>query len=506
MAGALLILCLAAAAGADKRVDASPIVAVDAGISHTLLLKDDGTVTVWGFTNYGRTPVPRGLSGVKAISAGGMHSAALREDGTVVVWGDNAMGQINIPKGLSGVTAVAAGGRHTLALKRDGTVVAWGSNESGQCRVPAGLSGVTAVSAGNESSVAIKKDGTIVVWGWGSRLPPKDAPPIKAIALGNFHTVALCADGTVLAWGENGNGQCNVPPGLSDVTAVYASAGYSAALKGDGTLLVWGGVPYGAPSRLSGVKSLAAGGEHVVVLLEDGTLAAWGNDNDGQLPPPADKVLAAEHDIVLAEIRSGPLLQADSIVSGEGQGIAPYSLDTLRDSFGKVTVLALSGRVISPSVVDVLDEGVDKDGVGMVLIRVSEKRGWVKSSEVYTGRKAVCVVIADGAAMYLSPVEGSDVKALLAGTTILLIDAPPPDAQYVHVVTTIEPEPGGPSPRTDGYVRRSDVSCRKEDVLPAASAPFWLNIVFMKGILQKYPYTVFKPMICRVMWAQAEAN
>ena len=63
-----------------------------------------------------------------AIAAGTWHSVALRANGTVVVWGDNSLGQTNVPAGLSNVTAVAAGGSHTLALKADGTVVAWGDN------------------------------------------------------------------------------------------------------------------------------------------------------------------------------------------------------------------------------------------------------------------------------------------------------------------------------------------------------------------------------------------
>ena len=73
-----------------------------------------------------------------AVAAGVYHSLALKTDGTVVAWGDNDNGECTVPAGLSGVVAVAAGDAHSLALKSDGTVVAWGSNAYGQRNVPGG--------------------------------------------------------------------------------------------------------------------------------------------------------------------------------------------------------------------------------------------------------------------------------------------------------------------------------------------------------------------------------
>ena len=89
-----------------------------------------------------------------AIAAGVGHSLALHADGTVVAWGNNSSGQATVPAGLSDVTAIAAGGSHLLALRADGTVVAWGNNSRGQATVPAGLSDVTAIAAGLLHSVA----------------------------------------------------------------------------------------------------------------------------------------------------------------------------------------------------------------------------------------------------------------------------------------------------------------------------------------------------------------
>ena len=140
------------------------------GTIHTVALKKDGTVTVWG-VNFpsGRhdsaVDVPKNLSDVVAISAGADHVLALRRDGMVTGWGDNSQGQLNIPKDLSDVMAISAGVDYSLALKRDGTVVAWGRNLAGECNVPEGLHDVIALSAGDSQALALKKDGTVVSWG-----------------------------------------------------------------------------------------------------------------------------------------------------------------------------------------------------------------------------------------------------------------------------------------------------------------------------------------------------
>ena len=65
---------------------------------------------------------------VIAIAGGNSHSLALKDNGKVIVWGDNSRGQTNIPGGLSNVVAIAAGHDHSLALKSDGIVAAWGDN------------------------------------------------------------------------------------------------------------------------------------------------------------------------------------------------------------------------------------------------------------------------------------------------------------------------------------------------------------------------------------------
>jgi alpha-tubulin suppressor-like RCC1 family protein len=98
------------------------------------------------------------LSNVVSIAAGDTHSVALKSDGTVVVWGSDQYGQTNVPVGLSNVVAIAKGGNEAanqvLALQADGNLVAWGGSNA-QTNVPAGLTNVVAAAVGSAHSLAL---------------------------------------------------------------------------------------------------------------------------------------------------------------------------------------------------------------------------------------------------------------------------------------------------------------------------------------------------------------
>ena len=153
----------------------SGVTAIAAGYGHSVALKNDGSVVAWGFNSSGQvtgtpttgapysataSPVTIGgqvLTGVMAIAAGSYHSIALKNDGSVVVWGWNNHGQTNVPVAAqSGVTAIAGGGFHVVALKNDGSVVVWGSTNNGQTTVPmVAQNGVTAIAASYEHTVVV---------------------------------------------------------------------------------------------------------------------------------------------------------------------------------------------------------------------------------------------------------------------------------------------------------------------------------------------------------------
>ncbi|KPU44461.1 N-acetylmuramoyl-L-alanine amidase LytC precursor [Oxobacter pfennigii] len=264
-------------------------------------------------------------SDIVAVSAGKEHSLALRADGKLYVWGSNEYGQLgngmifsSIPHSfntpfpvpdLTDVAAVSAGENHSLALKKDGTVYSWGFNMYGTgeidptyvdlygspYKVP-GLQNIIAVSAGKDYSMALQNDGT--VWTWysnmyddnGGSLPEKvpGLTDVTAIAAGNDRFLALKEDGTVWAWGNNlnealgvkGNGE--IPSkviGLADVASIDTGEEYNVALKKDGTMYVWGKDAAYIASGARGIKDAAAvsaGYSHITVLKKDGTGWFWG--------------------------------------------------------------------------------------------------------------------------------------------------------------------------------------------------------------------------------------
>ncbi|MEZ0275090.1 MAG: choice-of-anchor D domain-containing protein, partial [Roseimicrobium sp.] len=276
----------------DVRNTRPPFVAIAAGDDHTVALKRDGTVVVWGDGASGQAKVPEGLSGVIAVAAGAEHSVALKGDGTVVAWGADSWGQRTIPTGLVGVTAIAACANHTVALKSDGTVVAWGSDTVGQSTIPSGLSGVIAIAAGGSHTVALTNEGNVVAWGYdaeGQATVPAGLGGVIAIAAGHSHTVALKSDATVAAWGMNDFGQTTVPAGLSGVITMSAGVSHTVAVKSDGTVVGWGRESNGQttlPPGQSGVYAIAAGPAHNFTLNIDGTVVAWGESLSGQTTVP----------------------------------------------------------------------------------------------------------------------------------------------------------------------------------------------------------------------------
>ncbi|WP_162341775.1 S-layer homology domain-containing protein [Paenibacillus paridis] len=304
---------------------------VAAGANHSLLLKSNGTVVGWGLNSAGQVTIPNGLSGVISIAAGSEHSLALKSDGTVVAWGSNTGGASTIPDDLAngGVIAIAAGGNSSLALKSDGAVVAWGGNDAGQATVPAeALTGVIAIAAGRGFSVALKSNGTVVAWGGSSYMQaPHGLNSVVSIAAGVYHILALKSDGTVESWGStNVNGQSTIPAELigGGVLSIAAGGSNSFALKTDGTVVAWGNPGNGqtnVPAGLSNVVSTAVGWNHTLALKTDGTVVAWGANNYNQTTIPTSAALPIKGSRIAGGGLHSLALKSDGTVMAWGSNI-----------------------------------------------------------------------------------------------------------------------------------------------------------------------------------------
>ncbi|MCI0535047.1 MAG: Ig-like domain-containing protein [Verrucomicrobiales bacterium] len=289
---------------------------VEAGFSHTVALKKDGSLWTWGFNGDGQLgdgtqndrSMPAQLGSDKDwkwISAGSGHTLAIKTDGSLWSWGGNRNGQLGDGTREARLTpvrvgtgtdwfVVVAGSNHTLALKTDGTLWAWGSNSSGKLGDGSGEEQLTPVWIGTDkdwsylaafagSSFAVKTDGSL--WAWGSNssgqlgdgTTNRRETPTR-IGLGND-------------WDMLGGGSAFDFPSLADYT-------FTLGLKLDGSLWGWGANQAGQlgdgtkeqrlePVRIGPDKDwtvIAAGDEHSIGLKADGSLWGWGDNNRfGQL-------------------------------------------------------------------------------------------------------------------------------------------------------------------------------------------------------------------------------
>ena len=289
------------------------------------IIKDDGTLWMWGRTDdgvigndygydtatetnwgtaYSQASPVQILDHVTALSCGTCSAAAIRDDGSLWMWGEVS----RIGHGVTGtgkdtnmdhwpvqtvpiqimtdVNAVSCGSNITAVIKTDGSLWAWhyiDSNEQGYVVHTASepvklLDGVASVSCGYDFLTALKNDGTLWTYGsnsfgmLGSRDAESFGAPVKIMdnvvqaCAGDRSGAAVCSDGTLWTWGDNtlcalGNGE-------------FVSSGMLVTEEQYKTI----------PGKiLENVCYVNMNYGHGYVLSNDGSMWVWGCNSAGEL-------------------------------------------------------------------------------------------------------------------------------------------------------------------------------------------------------------------------------
>lgn len=283
-----------------------------------------------------------------SISPGGSHTLGIKQDGTLWAWGLNDKGQLGdnttttrtSPVKIGSETnwsRVFAGLGFSAAVKTDGSLYVWGSNDWGQLgtnrpitdtqKIPVrvGTDFWQQIEIGIASIIGIKQNGTLWAWGQNNfqslglntttttiKVPTQvgsDSDWLQ-VSQGNVHGMGIKTNKHLWGWGSNSQGQ------LGDRTTVTATtpklisnsfwkeiscgSGFSVGIQDDGTLWSSGGnsfsqlgVPSSGPNdkKLSFEKvgtddnwdSISCGDQCCVALKLSGTMWVWGLNDKGQL-------------------------------------------------------------------------------------------------------------------------------------------------------------------------------------------------------------------------------
>ena len=229
--------------------EATDVLQLAGGLNHTLLLKENGDLWVWGDNSHGQLGLqddsfyllPQKLmENVRDIAAGDNFSMAIAQDRSLWVWGDNSAGQLGFgdkvnrtkPERLvTGVQTVQGGNAHMLVVTDDNTLWVSGANSFGQLGLGeqtqealkltrlGTVSGTIAIAAGMNHSLAVTLTGQ--AWGWGensdhqlsdaeSRIlwqPVQMLSEVRSVAAGNSASYLLRRDDTLWTLGSNVFGQ-----------------------------------------------------------------------------------------------------------------------------------------------------------------------------------------------------------------------------------------------------------------------------------------------------------
>ena len=256
--------------------------AVTAGNNSTFYLDRDNSLWASGYNYYGElglgnrdmlnsfTKIDSAGQNVKAVAAGIRHTVILKENGTLWAAGYNFNGQLGLGdtgdrstftevRGAgSDIAAVGAGNYHTVILKNDGTVWTAGSNFWGQL----GFAGKN----DRQSFTRVSDENGNPLTG------------VKEIAARGNITVLLKADGSLLLAGNYADSEGRIdlssdaePPASEEADQDSDKSSFVSLAVEDGN------------TRFGGVEKIILGYNSIYVVASDGRLWAAGSNRYGQL-------------------------------------------------------------------------------------------------------------------------------------------------------------------------------------------------------------------------------
>lgn len=281
----------------------------------------------------------------KTFSVSSSHTLAIKNDGTLWAWGSGAYGQLG--NGISNQTSyvpiqigtdtnwteVYTSSLTCFAIKENGSLWAWGNNLGGQYGNGTTTQSFVPIQIGNEydwkmiasnsfCTIGIKTNGTM--WGWGqsdygllgngtgqdSFIPIQIGTSTnwKQVSAGTYHCLAIQNNGSLWAWGYNqgcfGNGtvmSSQIPIQIGTQTnwlEVSGGNAFTTAIKTDGSLWVAGtnssgehgnGTNEGYSNTFLRIgtannwSKVYSGWASILAIKNNGTLWAWGTNFSGNL-------------------------------------------------------------------------------------------------------------------------------------------------------------------------------------------------------------------------------
>jgi len=213
------------------------------GPHHTLMLKNNGELFVFGSNCKSQLGLGHNITftyepmllmtdlEIKLICCGDCHSMVLKNNGELLVFGFNSKGRlgfgdcinehVRIPTLLmkdSKIKSICCGAGHSMILKNNGEVFVFGLNRNGQL----GLGNYNSIKSNKTSPRVLMKD-----------------PTITLISCGSTFLMILKNNGELLIYGNNSK-EPRVLMNDSKIRSIFSGAEHAMILKNNDELFVFG--------------------------------------------------------------------------------------------------------------------------------------------------------------------------------------------------------------------------------------------------------------------------